>query len=151
MDLHIVPITKENRKDVEQLRISSSQKGYVESVTECLDEADHKSCWRPVGIYDGKTLVGFAMYGFFWEYLPFGRVWLDRLLIDKNYQHKGYGKKAIEVLLKRLKHEYHRNKIYLSVVDGNDTAVHLYKEFGFEFNGELDIHKEKVIVYTYQN
>ena len=34
----------------------------------------HLDFWRPVGIYDGTELVGFAMYG----YLPFlgeGQLW----------------------------------------------------------------------------
>ena len=39
------------------------------------------------------------MYGFFWEYLPFGRLWLDRLLIDRRFQGLGYGRAALAALL----------------------------------------------------
>ena len=78
MNLHIEPITNKNRQEALALKLAPYQKGYVETIEECLKEADHKKCWRPVGIYDGDTLVGFAMYGFFWMYFPFGRVWLDR-------------------------------------------------------------------------
>ena len=39
------------------------------------------------------------MYGFFWEYLPFGRLWLDRLLIDRRFQGRGYGRAALAALL----------------------------------------------------
>ena len=48
-----------------------------------------------MGIYDGNVLIGFAMYGLFWEYLPFGRLWLNRFLIDRRYQSMGYGKAAL--------------------------------------------------------
>lgn len=149
MNLHIEPITEDNRREAEELQVAREQKGYVESVTECLEEASHRKCWRPVGIYDGEKLVGFAMYGFFWMYFPAGRVWLDRLLIDRHYQGQGYGKAALETLLERLHQEYHRNKIYLSVVEGNDVAAHLYEKEGFSFNGELDIHGEHVMVYQF--
>ena len=37
----------------------------MESVAECLAEADRRRCWRPVGSMMGMPLIGFAMYGFF--------------------------------------------------------------------------------------
>ena len=41
---------------------------------------------------------------------------------------------------------YPNKDIYLSVFKGNDVAAGLYKEFGFRFNGEKDIHGEDVMV-----
>ena len=70
-----------------------------------MREADELELWRPVGIYDSDTLIGFAMYGYFPEPAP-GQLWLDRLLIDKRYQGKGYGKQAVLSLLDRLHTEY---------------------------------------------
>lgn len=146
MQLLIEPVTQNNRSDVLKLNIMPGQEGYVESVAQCLDEADQRKCWRPVGIYDGKTLIGFAMYGYFrWEYPPFGRVWLDRLLINAHYQHLGYGAAALEVLIKRLFSEYRCKRIYLSVVKENIIASRLYESFGFRFNGQHDIHGEHVM------
>lgn len=149
MELQFQPITAENRTQVEALRILEKQNGFVESVQDCLQEADKRSCWKPVGIYDGNTLVGFAMYGFFWEYFPCGRVWLDRLLIDSQHQGRGYGKAAVISLLKKIRQEYKRKKVYLSVYQDNTAAIHLYKELGFRFNGQKDIHGEDVMVYTF--
>lgn len=149
MKLHLEAVTDENRMEVQRLETAPSQRGYVESVEECLEEADCRKCWRPVAVYDGDLLIGFAMYGFFWQYFPFGRVWLDRLMIDRRYQGRGYGTEILSILLERLYREYRRRKIYLSVVDGNDAAVHIYRKAGFSFNGELDIHGEKVMVYQF--
>lgn len=151
MNLHFEPITSENRAQAEALEIASAQHGFVESVAECLPEADKRKCWRPVGIYDDCILVGFAMYGFFWEYLPFGRVWLDRLLIDYHYQGNGYGKAAVSELLLILRRKYRRNKVFLSVFDGNDTAIRMYQKAGFHYNGQTDVHGEKVMVYKFKN
>ena len=92
MHIHFEPITSQNREIALNLKIADSQHGFIESVQQCLSEADRCKRWHPVGIYDGDTMVGFAMYGFFWEYFPAGRVWMDRLLIDKRHQGKGYGK-----------------------------------------------------------
>ena len=147
MPLHLEPVTPADRQAVLALHTAPGQEGFVETVAQCLEEADHTRCWRPVAIYDGSTLIGFAMYGFFWQYFPCGRLWLDRLLIDARYQGQGYGKAALTLLLDRLAHEYpRRRKMYLSVVKANLPAICLYQKFGFHFTGELDTHGEKVMV-----
>ena len=101
MKIPLEPVTVASRAAVERLETAPGQEGFVESVAECLAEADRRRCWRPVGVYDGDALIGFAMYGFFWEYLPFGRLWLDRLLIDRRFQGRGYGRAALAALLER--------------------------------------------------
>lgn len=146
--LHFVPVNHKNRRAVESLTVFSEQAGFIESVSECLQEADELKLWRPVGIYDGDTLIGFAMYGYFPEPVP-GRLWLDRLLIDKKYQGKGYGKQAVLALLDRLHTEYSSNAVYLSVYEDNPHAIRLYQQIGFRFNGEYDTKGESVMVYSY--
>lgn len=113
-------------------------------MNECLQEADKLELWRPVGIYDNSTLVGFAMYGYFPMPAP-GQLWLDRLLIDKKYQGKGYGKQAVVSLLDRLHTEYQSNTVYLSVYANNPHAIRLYQQIGFLFNGEYDTKGEQII------
>ena len=149
MDLHFEPITAKNRLQAEMLNLFPEQCGFIESVKECLAEADEVSEWKCVGIYDANVLVGFAMYGKFEEPLPYGEVWLDRLLIDKKYQNMGYGKAAVIGLLKKLRREYNCPNIRLSVYDSNTVAVRLYEKIGFCFNGELDTKGEKVMIYKF--
>ena len=146
MHLHLEPVTALNRADVLALNVAPGQEGYVETVAQCLAEADSTRCWRPIAIYDGPTLVGFAMYGFFWQYLPFGRLWLDRLLIGAAHQGRGYGRAALGLLLARLRAEYGNRDVYLSVVAGNEAAARLYASFGFVRTGEKDIGGEEVYV-----
>lgn len=130
------------------MRILPEQSGYVETVEECLEEAANNARWNPVGIYADEKPAGFAMYGFFEKkyYPPAGRLWLDRFLVDLHFQGKGIGKAAMEHMLGRLAVEYPQKDIYLSVIAGNDAAIHMYREFGFEFIGEKDIHGEDVMV-----
>ena len=78
MQLRLEPVTQENRLAVLGLRAGTGQEGFVETVSACLDEAAQRADWRPMAIYDGTAVVGFAMYGYFWEYPPAGRVWQSR-------------------------------------------------------------------------
>lgn len=146
MKLHFEPVCPENRKEKEALQTFPEQSGFIESVVECMAEADEVGQWRPVGIYDNDVLVGFAMYGYFSEPLPDGRLWLDRLLIDKRYQGQGYGKAAALALLEILRKEYGGRHVHLSVYDNNTVAIALYKQIGFCFTGEYDTKGEKMMV-----
>lgn len=148
MQLHFQKMCKKNRKELEMLEIMPEQEGFIETVRECLEEADREAEWRPVGIYDGEILVGFAMYGFFKED---GRVWLDRLLIDRKYQNRGYGRVAVSALLQRLTEEYTCEQIYLSVYEENEKAISLYQKLGFLFTGERDTKGEKIMVKKLKN
>ena len=148
MCLHFETVTAKNRGAVERLALLPEQAGFIESPTECLREADASDFWRPVGIYDGTELVGFAMYG----YLPFlgeGQLWFDRLLIDKAFQGRGYAKAAIAALLERLRQEYPCRRVYVSVYGDNAAAIHLYQQAGFSFNGDYDTKGERVMVLDF--
>ena len=65
---------------------------------------------------------------------------LWRLMIDKRYQNRGYGRKAIRLALEFIrswpcgKAEY----CELSYEPENEVAKRLYQSFGFEENGEKD-------------
>lgn len=147
--LHFKFVTDENREEIERLSVFPEQAGFIESVKECLEEADELTLWRPVGIYDGSTLIGFSMYGYFTEPAP-GQLWLDRLLIDQKYQGKGYGKQAMFALLDRLHTEYPCNTVYLSVYENNPHAIRLYQQIGFRFNGAFDTKGEHIMEYHFK-
>ena len=129
MKLKFEPVTEKNRAQALRLHGAPGQEGLVEPVEQCLAEAEQWKGWRPVLILDGERPVGFAMYGKFpLESFPFGRVWLDRLLIAGEHQGRGYGKAALAGLIQRLREEYRCKKIYLSIVEGNWAAAELYQE-----------------------
>lgn len=143
--LILKPVTSENIKEIEKLQVAKGQEGFIETPRACLEEAGECPNWRPVGIYNRETLVGFAMYGYFKED---NKVWMDRLLIDKQYQGLGYGKTALKLLIQQLVREYACKKIYLSVYDDNSVAIKLYESFGFLMNGEKDTKGEDIMVLT---
>ena len=118
MKLVLKPVTRENRKETEQLEVFSYQKDYIESVRECMDEADQLEAWHPVCIYDRETLIGLAMYGKIQED-AYTRLWFDRFLIEKDYQGKGYVSPAIRLVLDKIRLQYPDTHIYLRKLSGN--------------------------------
>lgn len=148
--LHFEPVNDKNREDVKSLSLFPEQVCFIESVNECLQEADEIKVWHPVGIYDGNILVGFAMYGCFPNPVP-GQLWLDRLLIDKKYQGQGYGRQAVLALLNKLYTEYGKDieTVYLSVYMNNPHAIQLYESIGFQFNGKYDSKGEHIMEYHF--
>lgn len=147
--LQFKEVCVDNRSEVEALQLFPEQSGYIESVAECMAEADAFSQWHPIGIYADNILIGFAMYGYFNDTSPSGQLWLDRFLIDMHYQGMGYGKAAVLALLEKLRREYDADKVYLSVYDVNKTAISLYEHAGFHFTGTYDTNGEKIMIYEY--
>ncbi|MFJ7935916.1 GNAT family N-acetyltransferase [Sporosarcina sp. NPDC096371] len=146
MSISIHDVTQDNEEEILGLSVSASQTNFIETTGQCLDEAKEYTQYKPVGLYSNKELVGFAMYGYFIDETGSGRAWLDRFLIDANYQGVGYGKIMLQALIEKLVQDYSCQQIYLSVFEDNQAAVSLYKKFDFHFNGELDINNEKVMV-----
>lgn len=138
-------VNETNQKEIEALSLKPNQEGFLESVKQCLLEARENPEWICVGIYEQGVPIGFAMYGMISLTTPKNQVWIDRFMIDKKHQGKGYGKKAFQELIYRVKETYHKDKIYLSVYEDNEAAIRMYESLGFCFNGELDFNGEKVM------
>lgn len=85
-------------------------------------------------IYDGKVMVGFLMY----DLDPATkRMELSRLMIDKKYQGKQYGKIAVQNLLDKIRKEYGSIKFYTSTVPENIKTQKLFEGLGFKKTGEI--------------
>lgn len=145
MELSIHDVTASNYREILQLQVAASQKNYIETPYECLEDATEWKQFRPVGLWAGELLVGFAMYGFFEMEGEAGRLWIDRLLIDERYQGNGYGKKFMILLMQSVLNQYGQQPIYLSVYPDNERAIGLYQTLGFTFTGEMDVNGERLM------
>ncbi|MGM0500993.1 MAG: GNAT family N-acetyltransferase [Bacillota bacterium] len=65
------------------------------------------------------------------DFNDMNKAYLYGLAIDKEYQEQGLGSKLLEHSLKELKKQK-INKVELTVEPDNDSAIELYKKFGFE-------------------
>ncbi len=151
MNLNLKKVDNSNFIEVLSLRVNKDQEGFIETTEQCLKEAEELSIWRPFGIYDENLLIGFAMYGFFENEGTQGRVWLDRFMIGKEHQGKGYGKVSLTLLINELYEKYNCDEIFLSIYEDNINAIRMYEKLGFRFNGELDTSGEKVMILHYDD
>lgn len=138
MNISLRPITAANWRAAHKLTksLSPEQQTFVAPNTYSILEAMYEpDVLFPLAIYDGETMVGFAMYGFEGEPL---RWWIVRFMIGAEYQGKGYGRAAMLALIELLKQQPNCDAIYLSFVPANETARKLYASLGFEDTGEVE-------------
>ena len=148
--LHIEKINGKNVWKILKLHVSESQKEFVAandvSIIEAYATITANGFAFPFGIYDNKTPVGFMMIGYdsadYWEDAPDiarGNYSLWRLMIDENYQKKGFGREAVALGLDFIKSfpcgksEY----CWLSYEPENEVARQLYRSYGFIETGDM--------------
>ena len=125
----IKSITTDNLGEVLSLSVYEDQRGNVSTTAESLAQAYvYQDTAFPFAIYDDETIVGFIMMGYYKE-KEYYTLW--KLLIDKEHQHKGYGRKALELGIAFLKEHYQVKEIYTGVSPGNAVAKKLYESIGF--------------------
>ncbi|MDV6378298.1 GNAT family N-acetyltransferase [Sporosarcina sp. GW1-11] len=135
MSLHACEVTNENWQDVAYLSVHDNQKNFIESNSFSLAQSTFEPEWKSVGLYDGEELIGYAMHG---RDKTTRKVWLDRFMIDRHFQGRGYASRFLKLLLVRIERIYQCNMIYLSIYPDNKKAQYLYEKFGFKLNGEID-------------
>ena len=116
--LRLEKVNGKNVWDILRLSVDEGQSSFVASndvsIIEAYTTITNNGYAFPFGIYDGDTPVGFVMIGYdkddYWDDAPAianDNYNLWRLMIDKGYQKKGYGRKAIELALEFLKLLFH--------------------------------------------
>ena len=149
--IHLEKINGENVWDILKLKVADSQKNFVAgndiSVIEAYTAITANGYAFPFGIYNEHDPVGFLMIGYdkddYWKDAPAVadrnyNLW--RLMIDENYQNRGYGKQAVELALRFIR-TFPCGKAdccWLSYDPGNTAAKALYASFGFIETGEKD-------------
>lgn len=138
-------IDARNEASVRKIKVKKGQEGFIETVAECLEEAALYTEWHPVAIYNADEIIGFAMYGSFGANKD---TWIDRIIIDEKFQGMGFGKQAVKQLIEIVSTVYGVNRIYLSVIEENVVARHLYEGLGFEYMDEKDPNGELLFRYN---
>lgn len=141
MNLHLEPITKENRESC--IAVCSTKEQDDKKLTLPVSEslrlaAEMPNIARPFAISDGGKIVGFTMFAFDEEYeKPEDRYWLWQFKIDKKFQGKGYAQGILPIIIQYFK-DYGAGEITLSTKPDNENALHIYKKYGFKENGEMN-------------
>lgn len=132
--IKLSPIDKGNWMKVLKLKIRDDQKGFVADNSKSLSQAYvFKEC-VPLAVMDEDEPVGFCMYA---PDDSDGSIWILRLMIDEKCQSRGFGRRAMELLLDKIKEDRSRPVIYLSFEPENLWARVLYESMGFKDDGRM--------------
>ena len=151
--VHLEKVTSKNEEEIIDMDIFESQYPFVADNVESLADAyiaitSDTAYAYPFAIYDDDTPVGFLMLGYNEAALDGpgapaslrNNYSLWRLMIDKRYQRKGFGREAVRLALEFIR-TWPRGKAEACVTSynpENEVAKKLYASFGFVENGEMD-------------
>jgi diamine N-acetyltransferase len=127
-------ITAETVRTVTALRVAPEQDGYVAPNAVSIAEAyfEPKAWFRAIAA--GEELVGFAMV---YRDATAGEFYLWRFMIDARHQGRGFGRRAMELLIEEARRDG-VEAVKLSVVPGDGSALAFYARLGFEETGKVE-------------
>lgn len=140
-------ITLENRRDIFKLDVSEEQRQYVasnlSSVASCYVLETNGGHPFPFAIYADEQPVGFVMLaygitGYEKPSIAADNYCIMRLMIDKEYQNRGYGREVLKKILAfiRTYPAGPAHYCWIPYKPENIVAKNLYESFGFRDNGE---------------
>lgn len=128
-------INKSNYLDCIALTVDTSQEHFVADNKQSLVEAAFEDGLYTLGIYHEETMIGFILYDYDETFPGWS---MSRFMIGKQYQGKGYGKKAALAFLAYVKKKHKMDKIYISVSLENTVARKMYGDIGFTEIKEIE-------------
>ncbi|MFL2072024.1 GNAT family N-acetyltransferase [Marinilactibacillus psychrotolerans] len=136
--LNIRPVTKDNWRAIVELKPLTDQEKYITSNAESLLESFYETRynWSAFGLFKEEYPIGFTMIGAFNAEKEY--IWLDRFMIDGQFQGKGYGKKFLQLIVDYIQLKWQVKDIVLSIVKENNQAKKLYETIGFIDTGRID-------------
>ena len=149
--LELKKINRNNVGEILKLEVFDNQKSFVainnSSIIEAYIALTENNHVFTFGIYKDDTPIGFLMIGFDVNSVDEGapsiakgnyNIW--RLIIDKKFQGKGFGKKAMNLALEFINTFPSGTAKYcwLSYESENDIVRQLYKSVGFVETDEKD-------------
>lgn len=121
-------IDKSNYWDCMALTIDDSQEGFVADNKQSLIEAAYEEGLYTLGIYQDDIMVGFILYDYDETFPGWS---LSRFMIGKQFQGRGYGKKAVIAFLDYFKKKHNVDELFISVSLENTVAHKMFSSVGF--------------------
>lgn len=126
-------ITEQNYQKILDLSTGAGQEEFVAQNVRSLAHAwVFQKTARPYALYEGEEPVGFIMLDWRPEEKT-AEIW--RLMIDYRHQGKGYGRRAMELALEKIRRAELFDRVQLYYVPGNEKARALYHSLGFGETG----------------
>lgn len=146
--IEFIPIQENNFRDVIELEVTESQSKFVapnvRSLAECFLYRKNQDVF-PYAIQDGETVVGFILIDLD---LPEKEIMIWRMMIDKTFQGKGYGRQVIQKVIEYAKQESDYTLLIADYVKGNEVMGNLLREMGFKDHSFNKEENEFVLHYS---
>jgi diamine N-acetyltransferase len=129
-------VTQDTVRAICRLEVAPEQRHFVASNAVSIAQAyfQPKAWFR--AIYAGEEPVGFVML---LDDPDAQRYFLWRLMIDAAHQGRGYGRRALELLVEQVRSRPGATELGTSCVPAADGGPeHFYLAFGFEPTGEVE-------------
>ena len=136
--LKLIEVNEDNWLDFARLRVREEQRGFVDSALGILARGyAYRSCRaRVLGIEGEGRAVGLALVKDLDEEPACYD--LQQFMIDGRYQGRGYGTRALGLLLAELGEERKYACVEVCVKREDAPALHVYAKLGFTDSGYID-------------
>ena len=126
-------LTRDNLRAVLNLSVSPQQQKFVATNAHSIAEAHFDPAAWFRAIYAGEVPVGFVMLSM----VPAdGMYYVWRFMIDQAQQRKGYGRRAMELVIEHVRRQPNATRLLLSFVPGDGGPEAFYTRLGFHRTGE---------------
>lgn len=136
--VYLKEVDENNWKEIAALELFEEQKPFLDTPIGIVARGYvYRNCNAKVfGIANEEKIIGAALIRDFDEE-PVGYD-LQQFMIDKNFQNKGYGRQALELILNYLKAEKRFDRVEICAKKADIPAIKLYEKAGFKKSGYFD-------------
>jgi diamine N-acetyltransferase len=129
-------VTRETLRQVLRLGVAPDQKRFVAPNAVSIAQAHfHPDVAWFRAIYADDTPVGFLMLH---DDPATSTYFLWRFMIDQSAQGRGYGRRALELLIDHVRTRPSATHLMTSCVPGEGSPIPFYEKAGFALTGEAD-------------
>ncbi len=128
-NLHVV--TKDNFANIAELELHDHQQDHAANTLYAIAEASFHPNYHCRAIADKDGVVGFLMYAAPGEADEPGDYAIYHLMVDRRYQGRGHGRRAVALALAEIQKHGDVQRIWTSYRPDNAVAKELYAACGF--------------------
>lgn len=129
------PITKDTVRAICALKVAPEQEQFVADNAFSIAQAHFEEYAWFRAIYADETPVGFMMLS---DNPDAPEYFLWRLMIAGDYQHSGYGRRAVQQLIEYVRTRPNATELFVSYVPAEGSPRAFYRSLGFEDTGKME-------------
>lgn len=146
-------VNKQNWFDIVRLCSAEDQQNKVFEKTiasNCLSlaQASMEENWTVKAVYQNDTPIGFTMFGYSDELAGYE---ICRIMIDYRFQGNGYGRDALNLVIKEMVNQFKCDEIFITFVPQNEKAKQLYVSSGFKDTGKVIKAVDDELIYSFNS